>query len=70
MFSDYMQVIIGSCSFDDIACRVATTVISHKPENNTIGTDAGFCAMSSDGAAPFFPLPLGVAPIQGHPELK
>ena len=65
-----MQVIIGSCTFDDIAGRVATTVVSHKPEANTICTDAGFCAMSSDGGAPMVPLPLGVAPVQGHPEIK
>ena len=67
-----MQAVIGSCSFDDIACKVATTVIDHKPERNTLIVDAGFAAMSSDGLAPrpTIPATLGMAPIQGHPELR
>ena len=67
-----MQTVIGSCSFDDIACRVATIVIDHKPESDTLVVDAGFAAMSWDGLAPRAAIPtsLGMAPIQGHPELK
>ena len=67
-----MQAVIGSCSFDDIACKVATTVIDHKPERNTLIVDAGFAAMSSDGLAPrpTIPAALGMSPIQGHSELR
>ena len=67
-----MQTITGACTFDDIACKVAATVISHKPDTNTLVTDAGFTALSWDGfqANERFPLPLGPYPIAGHPELR
>lgn len=70
VFYDYMQVVVGSCSVEDIACKVAATIICHKPESNTIITDAGFAALSWDGFDGRFSLPLGPAPVEGHPELK
>ena len=70
--SDYRHSSAGSCTVDDIAIRVATTVINHKPESNKLIVDAGYTAMSWDGYAPdpMVPVALGMAPIQDHPELR
>lgn len=71
IFNDYQQVTVDSCSFDDIACKVATTVISHKPENKTIAIDCGWTALGLDGPdMKNCVAPLGMAPIEGHPELR
>ena len=65
-----MQVALGSCSFEDVACRVMTSVIDHKPESKTVMIDCGWTAISLDAPESRFDCPLGMAPIQGHPELK
>lgn len=74
VFYDYMQVLCGSCTFEDIACRVLTTVISHKPEVQTLVVDCGWTAISLDAPrAELIPATstfLGQAPVQGHPELR
>ena len=44
-----MQSLIGSCTRDEIACRLATRVIGHKPANNAMLIDCGFLAISYDG---------------------
>lgn len=67
IFYDTQQFGIGSCAFDDIAVRVATRVISHKPEINQIVLDSGFLALSHDGM--YCNLPNGIAVFQDHPEL-
>ncbi|XP_060557981.1 D-serine dehydratase-like [Ruditapes philippinarum] len=70
IFYDYMQVLLNSCTFDDVACKVATTVVSHKPETNTIVVDCGWTAFGLDAPNEKFPQAvLGKAPVEGHPEL-
>lgn len=70
-FIDYTQVLASSCTFDDIACKVATTVISHKPESETLVVDCGWTAFGLDGPEENsnWPATLGRAPVEGHPEL-
>lgn len=65
---DAMQFRIGCCKEEDVACRVATRVISHKEGRNKITIDAGFLALSHDGLD--HNLPEGPIIFQGHPELK
>jgi D-serine deaminase-like pyridoxal phosphate-dependent protein len=48
IFYDRFQATIGSCSFDDIACSVVTTVIAHYPDRNRMLIDAGALALSKD----------------------
>jgi D-serine deaminase-like pyridoxal phosphate-dependent protein len=65
-----MQVLLNSCTFDDVACKVATKVVSHKPETNTIVVDCGWTAFGLDAPNEKFPQAvLGKAPVEGHPEL-
>ncbi|XP_048778339.2 D-serine dehydratase-like isoform X2 [Ostrea edulis] len=68
VFYDTQQCGTGSCTMDDIAVRVATRVISHKPEINQIVTDSGFVSLSHDGLSSN--LPNGIAVFQDHPELR
>ncbi|VDI27517.1 palmitoyltransferase ZDHHC13/17 [Mytilus galloprovincialis] len=49
IFYDMQQVTIGSCSEDDIACRLTTRIIGHKPSHNIFLIDCGFLALSYDG---------------------
>lgn len=51
--ADVQQVIIGSCSEEDIAVKVATRVKGHSYDRNQLLVDAGFLAMSWDGFAAF-----------------
>lgn len=48
MFGDLSQVELGTCALDDIAVSVLATVISHRPELNTLLIDAGGLALSKD----------------------
>ncbi|XP_052092427.1 uncharacterized protein LOC127728878 [Mytilus californianus] len=48
---DVQQSTIGSCCRDEIACRLTTRVISHKPSINIFLIDCGFLALSYDGMA-------------------
>jgi D-serine deaminase-like pyridoxal phosphate-dependent protein len=68
LLADTLQYDIGACTMDDIAVRVATRVISHKPEINQIVTDSGFVSLSHDGLNRN--LPNGIAVFQNHPELR
>ncbi len=56
MFGDLMQTAIGSCTADDIALTVLTSVIGVYPERNLALIDAGSLALSADrGAAAMLP---------------
>ncbi|KAL4217119.1 hypothetical protein ACF0H5_023574 [Mactra antiquata] len=71
IFYDYMQVLANSCDFEDIACKVATTVVDHKPEVQTLVVDCGWTAFGLDAPHDQFKdAPLGQAPIVDHPELR
>jgi D-serine deaminase-like pyridoxal phosphate-dependent protein len=48
VFFDAFQATIGSCSREDVAVSVLTTVIGSYPERNSIIVDAGALALSKD----------------------
>lgn len=48
VFFDAFQSTIGSCSLDDVAVSVITTVIGSYPERGSIIVDAGALALSKD----------------------
>ena len=48
VFYDAFQATIGSCSFDDCAVSVLTTVVGSYPERSAIIIDAGALALSKD----------------------
>jgi D-serine deaminase-like pyridoxal phosphate-dependent protein len=48
VFFDAFQATIGSCSIDDVAVSVLTTVVGSYPERNNLVVDAGALALSKD----------------------
>lgn len=48
VFFDAFQATIGSCSLDDVAVSVLTTVVGSYPERNALIVDAGALALSKD----------------------
>lgn len=48
VFGDLVQSNLGSCTLDDIALSVVTTVISHKRDTGRVIVDAGGLALSKD----------------------
>lgn len=48
VFYDAFQATLGSCSLDDVAVSVLTTVVGSYPERNALIVDAGALAMSKD----------------------
>ncbi len=48
VFFDAFQATIGSCTLDDVAVSVLTTVVGSYPERNTLIVDAGALALSKD----------------------
>jgi len=68
---DYQGVRTGACTLDNIACKVATTVISHKPNVGNIMVDCGWTAIGQDGLwLDKTEAPLGCCPVIDHPELR
>ncbi|XP_076458154.1 D-serine dehydratase-like [Babylonia areolata] len=49
VFYDYQQLLLGACGEGDVACCVATRVVSCRPELGTLLVDCGFMALSCDG---------------------
>ncbi|XP_063223800.1 D-serine dehydratase-like isoform X2 [Bacillus rossius redtenbacheri] len=68
IFYDAQQESIGSCTFDDLACRVMTRVIGHYPSANYMLIDCGFTALTKQGFN-LLKTP-GFSVIQGEPNLK
>ncbi|XP_059161742.1 D-serine dehydratase-like isoform X2 [Physella acuta] len=68
IFYDYMQYLFGSCRESNIACKVMTRVIAHKPEKNLFLVDCGFLALGHDGKNERFPLDFCL--IQGESNLR
>ena len=61
------QHLVGSCTKDDIAIRVATRVVGHYPDRNQILVDCGFLGLSHDGKGA---IPGGAwCAVDNHPEL-
>ncbi|XP_041375014.1 D-threo-3-hydroxyaspartate dehydratase-like [Gigantopelta aegis] len=50
-FYDQELLLLGCCTSADIACRVATRVVSHKKSHNEFLVDAGYMALGHDGIA-------------------
>jgi len=48
VFQDLFQRGLGTCTVDDIAMSVLTSVISHRPDQNRLFIDAGALALSKD----------------------
>lgn len=46
---DFNQYLIGSCSKEDIACKVLTRVVGHYPKTNKIQIDCGWTGTSAQG---------------------
>ncbi|GFS24304.1 proline synthase co-transcribed bacterial protein [Elysia marginata] len=69
IFYDYEQYLLNACKESDIACRVMTRVVAHKPELNMIIVDCGFTAISHDGMAQRLP-DADFCLIQGEANLK
>jgi len=61
---DCMQLWIGSCQQEDIACSVLTRVLGHYPKTSTLLIDLGWTGISAQGKEHGFGI------IQGHPELR
>lgn len=68
VFYDAQQLDLGSCTEKEIAVRVATRIIGHKPHLNQLLIDCGWEGLSLDGGPD--KLPSGYAVIQGEPNLK
>ncbi|KAL3854648.1 hypothetical protein ACJMK2_013909 [Sinanodonta woodiana] len=70
IFYDVMQMTIGSCAMEDIAVKIATSVVSHKASLNMLLTDSGFASLGADGANYINSQPSGFTVFPAHPELK
>ena len=61
---DVQQAIIGACVRREVAMFVLTRVVGHYPERGQLLLDAGWTALSNQGAD------IGFGEIEGHPELR
>ena len=48
VFNDLLMTNLGTCTVDQIALSVLTTVIAHRPERNWLITDSGWMTLSAD----------------------
>ncbi|XP_041374631.1 D-threo-3-hydroxyaspartate dehydratase-like [Gigantopelta aegis] len=70
IFFDYNQQFMQVCGFEEIACRVATRVISHSATGDHLLVDCGFLGLSHDGIAIQQQLPYGFCAFQDQPNLR
>lgn len=68
LLADYEQSLLGACQEADIACCVATHVVSHKASQQQIVIDCGFLGISHDGFAEN--LPSGPCLFKGEKNLR
>jgi D-serine deaminase-like pyridoxal phosphate-dependent protein len=69
---DLAQVSLGTCTLDDIAVSVLTTVIGHNPRSRRMLIDAGALALSKDLSASKLGAKVGyglVCPMSGGPPI-
>ena len=59
-----MQAAIGSCGPGDVAARVLTRVTAHYPARRELGIDAGWTALTTQGAE------AGFGAVEGAPGLR
>ena len=69
-FFDKFQADIGSCSLEEAAATVLTTVVAHYPQHNQILIDAGALALSKDPGAAHLDEKIVYGAVPGNPLLK
>ena len=69
-FFDKFQADIGSCSLEQAAATVLTTVVAHYPQHNQMLIDAGALALSKDPGAVHLDEEIVYGAVPGHPLLK
>lgn len=70
IFFDKFQSDIGSCTLDDCAATVLTTVVSHYRHRNEMLIDAGALALSKDSGATHVAHGVVYGASAAHPHLK
>jgi D-serine deaminase-like pyridoxal phosphate-dependent protein len=70
VFFDKFQADIGSCSPQEVAATVLTTVVAHYPAHNQILIDAGALALSKDLGADHLGNDIVFGAVLNHPYLK
>ena len=70
VFFDKVQADIGSCSLQDVATTVLTTVVAHYPAHNQMLIDAGALALSRDSGADHLDNNIVFGAVVNHPHLK
>jgi D-serine deaminase-like pyridoxal phosphate-dependent protein len=70
VFFDKFQADIGSCSLDDCAATVLTTVIGHYPDRNQLVIDAGALALSKDPGVIHTHDSVVYGAVLGNPQFK
>ena len=69
VFFDKFQADIGSCSLEDTAVTVLTTVVAHYPRHNQMLIDAGALALSKDSGAVHVDKKIVYGAVPGNPDL-
>ena len=69
-FFDKFQADVGSCSLEEAAATVLTTVVAHYPQHNQMLIDAGALALSKDPGAAHLDQEIVFGTVAGHPLLK
>jgi len=69
-FFDKFQADVGSCTLEEVAATVLTTVVAHYPQHNQILIDSGALALSKDPGAAHLDNNIVYGAVAGHPLLK
>jgi D-serine deaminase-like pyridoxal phosphate-dependent protein len=69
-FFDKFQADVGSCTLEDAAATVLTSVVAHYPQHNQILIDAGALALSKDPGAVHLDEKILYGALMGNPHLK
>ncbi|HET8750252.1 MAG TPA: alanine racemase [Sphingomicrobium sp.] len=62
-FGDLVQAELGTCTIDDIAISVLTSVIGHSRQHGRVLIDSGFLALSRDRGTADFPVDWGYGAV-------
>jgi D-serine deaminase-like pyridoxal phosphate-dependent protein len=69
-FFDKFQADVGSCTLEDAAATVLTTVVAHYPQHNQMLIDAGALALSKDPGAVHLDNKIVYGAVAENPQLK
>lgn len=69
-FFDKFQADIGTCTLEDAAATVLTTIVAHYPQHNQMLIDAGAMALSKDPGAVHLDKKIVYGAVTGNPQLK